>query len=55
MIINFTIVSYPSLSARKPDFQAFVVSTPNFTHKNPYRQGATAPLQIFYRVPIDGD
>ena len=31
MIIKFTIVSYPSLSAIKPDFQAFIVSTPNFT------------------------
>lgn len=34
MIVKFTIVSYPSLSAIKPDFQAFVVSTPNFTPKS---------------------
>ena len=34
MIINFTMVSYPSLSAIKPDNQAFVVYTPNFTPKS---------------------
>ena len=31
MIIYFTMISYPSLSAIKPDYQAFVVLTPNFT------------------------
>lgn len=34
MIIKFTIVSYPALSAIKPDYQAFVVYTPNFTPKS---------------------
>lgn len=32
MIINFTMVSYPSLSAIKPDYQAFVVFTHEITH-----------------------
>lgn len=49
MIINFTMVSYPSLSAVKPGFQAFVVYTPDFTHK-PCKVGY---FDIFLSVQAD--